>query len=75
MFFFFSILHIYLHICSFIAISINRRFQGNLSQGANNYESALRVLETKGKSLQLATAYQRMGWNMLQQARNLDANR
>ncbi|XP_053396220.1 uncharacterized protein LOC123550883 [Mercenaria mercenaria] len=49
--------------------------KGYLSRGADNYESALRVLENHGRSLQLATVYQRLGWNMLQQARNLDANR
>ncbi|XP_053396222.1 kinesin light chain 4-like [Mercenaria mercenaria] len=49
--------------------------QGYLSRGADNYESALRVLENQERSLQLATVYQRLGWNMLQQARNLDANR
>ncbi|XP_060594578.1 uncharacterized protein LOC132748924 isoform X2 [Ruditapes philippinarum] len=45
----------------------------HLEQGADNYDAALNVLEKYGKSLQLATANQRKGWNLLMQGKNLAA--
>ncbi|XP_045170434.2 uncharacterized protein LOC123532899 isoform X2 [Mercenaria mercenaria] len=48
---------------------------GNLLGGQKHYQEALRILENQEKSLILATAYQRMGWNILLQGKNTEAIR
>ena len=41
--------------------------QGNLLTGARNYELALKDLSDKGPSVQLATLYNKLGWNVFKQ--------
>lgn len=49
---------------------------GNLLGGEAHYKAALDILEPRGeRSLLLATAYQRVGWNTLLQGQNTDAIR
>lgn len=52
----------------FIAVgSMETHTKGDLLSGARKYESALSVLEQKGRSLQLAKLYQKLGWNVFKQ--------
>ncbi|XP_053396230.1 uncharacterized protein LOC123550891 isoform X1 [Mercenaria mercenaria] len=53
--------------------SLYTNIKGHLVRGADNYDSAIAVLEKYGKSQQLATAYQRKGWNLHSQGKNLEA--
>ncbi|XP_053396229.1 nephrocystin-3-like isoform X2 [Mercenaria mercenaria] len=53
--------------------SLYTNIKGHLVRGADNYDSAIAVFEKYGKSLRLATAYQRKGWNLLSQGKNLEA--
>ncbi|XP_053396226.1 nephrocystin-3-like isoform X2 [Mercenaria mercenaria] len=53
--------------------SLYTNIKGHLVRGADNYDSAIAVFEKYGKSLQLATAYQRKGWNLYSQGKNLEA--
>ncbi|XP_045195284.2 uncharacterized protein LOC123550882 [Mercenaria mercenaria] len=47
--------------------------KGDFLHGANNYQSALTVLENMEKSIQLASVYQKLGWNMHKQGLNDEA--
>ncbi|XP_060583626.1 uncharacterized protein LOC132739833 isoform X2 [Ruditapes philippinarum] len=53
--------------------SIETNTKGDFLHGANNYQSALEVLEKMEKSVHLASAYQKMGWNMHRQGLNVEA--
>ncbi|XP_045195289.2 uncharacterized protein LOC123550885 isoform X2 [Mercenaria mercenaria] len=53
--------------------SIATNTKGDFVSGANNYQSALDVLVGTEKYLQLATVYQKMGWNLHRQGLNAEA--
>ncbi|KAH3739803.1 uncharacterized protein LOC127850178 isoform X2 [Dreissena polymorpha] len=53
--------------------SLYTNIKGNLKDGHIKYSAALSILKGAGKSLQLATAHQRIGYNLMLQDQNEDA--